>query len=124
MATSAAGLRRPVTVTAAALLTVFVNLASIPFLFAPGADDIPGAVIALGLAAMVVTFIGVWAMWHGRRWGAILTFVLTLLSLLSSIPGFFEPPSGWILAELIGLTPFAIAALVLIAHPTSRRAYR
>jgi hypothetical protein len=124
MVSTATGLRRPTTVTAAVLLTVVGNLASIPFFFSPGADEIPTAGIVLSVVALVLTLVGAWGMWNLRRWGAILTFVLMLLNTLASLPGLIEPPSGWILAEIIALTPVSIAILILIAHPASRRAYR
>jgi hypothetical protein len=115
---------RPATVTAAVLLTVFGQLASIPFIFAPGADEIPAFAIVIGAVAGVLSLVGAWGMWNLRRWGMILTFVLTALNTLTAIPGLFEPPSGWILGELIALIPVGFAILVLIALPSSRRAFR
>ena len=115
---------RPTTVTLAVLLIVFTQLASIPFFFAPGADEIPAAVGVLFAVAGVLTLVGAWGMWRLRRWGAILAFVLTLLNVLASIPGYFDPPSGWILFELWTLGPLTVLALILILLPGSRQAYR
>ncbi|HET7035207.1 MAG TPA: hypothetical protein VFI42_05935 [Thermomicrobiaceae bacterium] len=124
IATSATRAARPATVTAAVVLTVFGIVASLPFNLAPGADDIPAAVIAIGLVFSALTLVGAWGLWRLRRWGAITVAVLTLLNVISAIPGFIEPPSGWILAELIALTPLALASVVLIALPATRRALR
>jgi hypothetical protein len=67
-------------------------------------------------------------MWHGvwnlRRWRMILTFVLTALNTLTGIPGPFEPPSNWILGEMIALLPVGVSILVLIALPSSSQAFR
>jgi hypothetical protein len=115
---------RPTTVTAAVLLTVFVQLASVPFFFAPGADEIPAFAIVLGIVGGVLSLVGAWGMWNLRRWGMVLTFVLTALNTLTAVPGLFEPPSGWILGELIALLPVGVAILVLIALPSSRRAFQ
>jgi hypothetical protein len=115
---------RPTTVTAAVVLTVFVQLASVPFFFAPGADDIPAFAIVIGTVAGVLSLVGAWGMWNLHRWGMILTFVLTALNTLTAVPGLFEPPSGWILGELIALIPLGVVILVLIALPSSRRAFQ
>src|SRR5687768_1059574 len=96
IATSATRASRPGTVTVAVALTVGATLASLPVFFLPGADEVPGAVVVFSIIAGVVTLVGAWGMWNLRRWGAILTFVLTALNTLSSLPGLLEPPSGWI----------------------------
>lgn len=113
---------RPTSLSAAVWLTVIGELASLPFLFAPGAGDIPLAGIVVGLVGTLGALVGAWGLWHLRRWGLILTFVLVLLGALASLPGFVDPPSGWILAELIVAVPLSVAILVLIALPSTRRA--
>lgn len=116
--------RRPSTVTAAVLLAVVIEVGSIPFIFAPGAGDVPAFAIAIGIVAGLLTLLGAWGMWNLRRWGAILALVLTALNTLTAIPGFFDPPSGWILAELIIFVPLSVVDMILIALPASWRAYR
>jgi hypothetical protein len=116
--------RRPTSVTAAVLLAVAVQIGPLPFIFAPGADDIPAFAVAIGIAAGLLTLVGAWGMWNLRRWGAILALVLTGLNTLTAIPGFFEPPSSWILAELIIFVPLSVTDMVLIALPSSWRAFR
>lgn len=58
-----------------------------------------------------------------RRWGAILTFVLMLLNLLSSLPGFVLADDGWAVGLLVATTPVQVAILVPIARRSTRRAY-
>ncbi|MGA7672349.1 MAG: hypothetical protein WBW04_18145 [Nitrolancea sp.] len=115
---------RPTAVTAAVVLAVFCQVATIPFMFTPGADDIPGFAIVIGIVAGLLTLVGSWGLWRLQRWGAILTLVLTGLNVLASIPGYFDPPNGWILAELIMFGPLSVIYMVLIALPSSWRAYR
>ena len=122
--TSTARTSRPATVTAAVALTAFSTIGSLPLLFAPGADEIPGAVVVFGLVAGIASLAGAWGMWNLRRWGAILVFILTLLNTLSALPGLIDPPSGWLLAAILIGVPIGVATLVLVAHPASRRAYR
>lgn len=116
--------RRPSIVTIAALLAVGIQVASIPFFFAPGADAIPGFVIVIGAVIGVLTLFGAWGMWNLQRWGAILVLVLTGLNTLSAVPGLFDPPSGWILIELGIFIPLGVVDMILIALPASWRAYR
>ncbi|MEZ4570667.1 MAG: hypothetical protein R2849_10145 [Thermomicrobiales bacterium] len=42
----------------------------------------------------MVSLAGAWGLWNLRRWGAILTFVVTLLNTLTAVPGLIEQPSG------------------------------
>jgi hypothetical protein len=114
---------RPPTITAAVALTVVIALATAPVLFLPGSDEIPAAGIAIGIVGALLSLVGAWGLWRLYRWGAVLTFVVTLLNTLSSLPVFFDPPSAWVVAANIILIPIQIAVLVLIALPASRRAY-
>lgn len=125
VSTHATQANRPTTVSAAVLITVIMNVVSLPlFMVLPGSEDIPTAAIVLGLVAGAVSLISAWAMWNLRRWGAIVTFVLTLLNMLASLPAFGDPPSNWVIGAIAVSIPPTIVALVLTAHPTSRRAYR
>lgn len=92
--------------------------------FAPGADEIPAFAIVIGIVAGVLSLIGAWGMWNLRRWGMILTFVLTAINTLTAIPGLFNPPSNWLLAGLIVSIPIGFVILALIALPASRQAFR
>lgn len=123
-ALSAARAARPPAVVAAVALTVFLIVGSVPFYFAPGADDVPAGVIAFSIVAGVAMLAGAWGLWNLRRWGAVVTFVLTLLNAISAVPGLVVRPSGWIVAEIVVAIPLSIIVLVLIALPSARRAYR
>ncbi len=78
----------------------------------------------LGLVVALVSVVAAYSMWNLHRWGAILLFVVTLLDTLTALPGLFSPPNNWILAELIVGVPLSVVVLVLIALPSSRRAYQ
>jgi hypothetical protein len=115
---------RPQAVTAAVVITVVTALATFPSLFLPGTDEVPAAAIGISIIASLVMLVAAWGLWQLRRWGAVITFALTLLSVLSSIPAFIERPSGWIVASAAVGVPIGIVVLVLIALPSSRRVYR
>ncbi len=115
---------RPTSVTVAVMLTVLGALTTIPFFFLPGNEDIPEAALAFGAGAALLSLVGAWGLWNLRKWGAIVTFVVTLLNTISALPALGDPPSGWIVAGVLLMTPVGIAVLVLIALPSSRRAYR
>lgn len=115
---------RPSAVTAAVVLTAITALATFPMMALPGSDEIPTEAIVIGIVASVAMLVGAWGLWQLRRWGAVLTFILTFLNVLASIPAFFEAPSDWIVAAAAIGIPVSLVVLVLIALPTSRRAYR
>lgn len=113
--------RRPATITATIVLLVLLALSVlIPF---SGADQIPQAAIILGYAFAVLKLVAAAGLWRCRKWAAILGFVAVLLDALSSAPGLFGAPTAALQVYLIVAVLASIAALVLLALPTSRRAY-
>ncbi len=119
----AAQASRPTVIKIAVFLTVLGAVSTIPFFFLPGNEDIPWGAQLFSVAGAILSLIGAWGLWNLRRWGAILTFVVTLLNTITAIPALIERPSGWIVAGVLILTPVGIAVLVLIALPSSRRLY-
>jgi len=114
---------RPTAIKLAVLFTILGALSTIPFFFLPGNEDIPWGAQLFSVAGAILSLIGAWGLWNLRRWGAILTFVVTLLNTITAIPALIERPSGWIVAGVLILTPLGIAVLVLVALPSSRRLY-
>ncbi len=122
---SAAGLgQRPTVLTAAVLLGVAIQVASIPFFFAPGAGDVPGFAIVIGVVAIVLTLVGCWGMWNLHKWGGILALVVTIINTITAIPGIFAAPTGWIQAECIAMVPLSVVDIVLMSLPATWHAYR
>lgn len=123
-ATTSTSTSRPTTVTLAVILRVVAVIAGVLTPLLPRGDEMAGAAIVITTVLSLVMLVGAWGLWNLRRWGAILTFVLTTLSVLSAIPASTEISGAWLIAALLILTPIEIVILVLIALPSSRRAYR
>jgi hypothetical protein len=85
---------------------------------------VPTFVIILGVILGIVGIAAAVGLWQMRKWGMILTVVVSALNLLSAAPGIaFGPNVGIkILAAVGTLVPALIIVLVLL--PESRRAYR
>jgi len=123
-ATQGVQANRPTAIGVAVAITVFTALATFPSFLLPGADEVPTPVIVISVIGCLVQIYGAWGLWQLRRWGAILTFVLTFLNVLLTVPAITEAPSGWLVAFAVISIPISIVALVLIALPSSRRVYR
>jgi hypothetical protein len=116
---------RPPSVTGAVALSVLLVVANFAgFALPTGGEDVPQFVvissIVLGLAGIPAAA-GLWLL---RRWGFVLTLIVTTLNLLTSIPGI---PFGPTTAIKVFSTLFAlvsIAILVLVLRPEVRHAYR
>ena len=115
--------RRPPAVSAAVILAGVIAFGTIVFMLIPGDEETPWSAIAFAIVAAIVTLIGARALWSLRRWGAVVVFVATLLNLLSSLPGLFVDVETWVLVGILIGIPLCLAVLVLIALPSSRRAY-
>ncbi len=93
-------------------------------LSAPAPAVRPPPVTVLGVALGLVGIAAAVGLWLLRRWGMLLSLVVTALNLLASAPGVAFGPAPWIqiLAAVAVVACIAIIALVLV--PEARRAYR
>ncbi len=115
---------RPQTIAWATWITAFTSIVGLGLFFLPGSDDIPAGAIVIGLIATAVTLAGCWWLWNCKRWAAILITVISVLNLLTSLPGLIDPPSNAIAVALIIGIPLTILPIWLMWHPASRKAYR
>lgn len=120
-----APLARPMSVTVAVILSVISitgNFAG--FALPTGGQDVPAIVVVSGIVLGVAGIPAAYGLWMLRRWGFILTLVVTALNLLSAVPGIPAGPTTAIkiFSAVFGL--IAIAILVLMLRPDARRSYR
>jgi hypothetical protein len=122
---ASASLARPMPVTIAVVLSVLLIIANFAGLALPtGGEDVPLPVIIVSIVLGVAGIPAAIGLWLLRRWGFILTLIVTALNLLSALPGIFLGPTAAIkiFSAVGGL--IAIAILVLVTRPEARRAYR
>ena len=122
--TTASTTPRAVSVTRAVYLAAASAIIGMVAGVLPGNEDVPTAAIVIGTVLGLLTLVCAWGLWNGTRWGAFGTFVLTALNLVAALPGFFNPPSMWLLAALIGIFVTGLPALVLLAQRSSRGVFR
>jgi hypothetical protein len=116
---SSAVSRRPATVTVAMALLILLGLSVLlPF----NTTDVPVAAIAIGFVLAALKIAAGIGLWWSRKWAAILGFVAVLLDALLAAPGIFGS-SAALQAYLVVGVLVSIVVLVLLALPTSRRAY-
>jgi hypothetical protein len=118
---------RPAAITAAVVLSALViigNVASLALPSGSGDNQVPTFIIILGVILGIVGIPAAVGLWQLRKWGMILTVVVSALNLLSTAPGIaFGPNAGIRLFAGIGtLLPALIIVLVLL--PDARRTYR
>jgi hypothetical protein len=118
---------RPVAVTLAVALSVFLILGNLAGPLLPsgsGDNTVPTFVIILGVVLGVIGIAAAIGLWQLRRWGMILTVVISVLNLLSSAPGVVAGPDTGI-KILAGASVLVSAAVIVLALlPEARRAYR
>jgi hypothetical protein len=112
--------RRPLALTAAAVLCVLNSLVALATLLAPG---IPAPVVAAGVVVAIIGLAGAYGVWQLRRWGAIVSLVVLAINALLAAPGIpFAPNLG--MHAVAGATVIIdLAAIALLVVPASRRAY-
>jgi uncharacterized membrane protein (DUF2068 family) len=112
----------PVTIAVAlSVLSIVGNAAG--FALPTGGQSVPAIIVVSSIILIVAGIPAVIGLWMLRRWGYILTLVVTALNLLSGLPGI---PAGTTAAIKVSSAFFvvvSIAILVLVTRPEARRAY-
>jgi lysylphosphatidylglycerol synthetase-like protein (DUF2156 family) len=81
--------------------------------------------IMLGLDIVLLILAGVAALgiFKGKRWGVILAIVLAVILILLTLPGLLRIFSAVVLVENLVRILLAVAVIVLLLLPASRRAF-
>ena len=113
--------KRPVPVTVAVVLLALLSVLNFVSPLLP--TDYPTIVLFLGGALGVVGLLAAAGLWQMRRWGLLLTIIVSVLNILLAAPGIFAEPhaTGKLLA---GVTTVGCAlVIVLVMRSNSRRAF-
>ena len=121
---ASAPLARPTSVmlaVALSALNVVANFAG--FALPTGGQSVPAIVVVSGIVLGVAGIPAAMGLWQLRRWGYILTLVVSALNLLSDVPGVPAAPTTAIKVFSLVFGVVSIAILVLATRPEARRAY-
>ena len=113
--------KRSLPVAFAAILLALLSLLNFVSPLLP--TDYPTVVLFLGGALGVVGLLAAAGLWQMRRWGLLLTIIVSVLNILLAAPGIFAEPhaTGKLLA---GVTTVGFAlVIVLVMRSNSRRAF-
>ncbi len=113
--------KRPLPVAIAVVLLALFSLLNFVSPLLP--TDYPTIVLFLGGALGVVGLLAAAGLWQMRRWGLLLTIIVSVLNILLAAPGIFAEPhaTGKLLA---GVTTVGFAlVIVLVMRSNSRRAF-
>lgn len=113
--------QRPLPVAVGVVLLALFSLLNFISPLLP--TDYPTIVLFLGGALGVVGLLAAAGLWQMRRWGLLLTIIVSVLNILLAAPGIFAEPhaTGKLLA---GVTTVGFAlVIVLVMRSNSRRAF-
>lgn len=125
--TPSASRPRPAPVVLAVALSALIivgNLVSPALPLGEGDNKVPAFVIILGAVLGLLGIVAAIGLWLLRRWGMILTLAVTVVNLLSTVPGVAFGPAAWIKVLAAVSVLVCIAIIVLVLLPEARRAYR
>jgi len=111
--------KRPVPLTIASILLALLSLGnlSLPLFHPPLEVTFVG--IVLGILGLVAAF----GLWRRKRWGMILTIIVSMLNALAAASGIVGAPNVLIkLQSTVGVV-VSIVILVLVVLPSARKAY-
>lgn len=112
-------------ITLAVILSALVVIANVAgFALPTGGEVVPLVVILGSIIPGVAGIPAAIALWLLRRWGFILTGVVTAANLLTALPGPFLGPTAAIKIFSVAIALASVAILVLVTRPEARRAYQ
>jgi hypothetical protein len=122
---ASAPIMRPAPVTAAVILSVVLIIANFAGLFLPAnGQSVPLIVIILSVVPGVAGIPAALGLWQLRRWGYILTLVVTGVNAIAGIPGLPLGPTVVIKVFSVAMTLISVVILVLVTRPEARSAYQ
>jgi len=121
---------RPQTVTIAAILLVLLALSDFPwvfdflfgFLIPPGDEGPPAFILYAGYVVGIVGIVAAVGLWMLKPWSYWTTIVVCVLNFLLGAPGVIFAPGAALKAVIAVTEIVAVLVIVLVMHPTSRRA--
>ena len=121
--------QRPRPVTGAAILLALISLLSLsrllslPLPLLPGAEEVPAVVIYAGIVLSIAGLVAAVGLWMMKKWSLRLTIVVSVLTILAAAPGLAIGPDATSKAIVAVVVVVNALIIVLVALPSSRRAY-
>ena len=115
--------KRPTSLMVALVLLALLSLGNFVLLFEPGANQIPAVIVYSGITAGVIGLVAAVGLWRTRRWGMILTIIVSAFNLLSSAPGVLAGPNPGLQVLAGAYVVLSAVVIVLVVLPSARRAY-
>jgi hypothetical protein len=115
--------KRPATLTIAIILLALLSLGNMPAPFEPGVEKIPPPVVYGAVVLGIMGLFAVNGLWKLKRWGIVLTIIVSVLNALSAAPGIAAAPNGLLHVLATLYVVLSIVIIVLVVLPATRKAY-
>jgi uncharacterized membrane protein (DUF2068 family) len=117
-------IQRPLPVTGAAILLALISLMSLSRLLLPGgAEGVSVVVIYAGTVLSIAGLVAAVGLWMMKTWSFWLTIVVSVLTILAAAPGLVSGPDATSKTVVAVVVVVNALIIVLVALPSSRRAY-
>ena len=116
--------KHPTTVTISVVLLALFSLLSVVSPLIPAfTDGVPPLVVYSGVALGALSLVAAAGLWALKRWSVWLTIIVSLVNILSAVPGLlFAPTPRLFVTAIVGIVSYALF-IVLVVLPTSRQAF-
>ena len=115
--------KRPTSLLIALGLLALLSLGNLVFLFVPGTNNIPPAIVYSSVVAGVIGLVAAFGLWKARRWGMILTLIVSAFNILSAAPGLLVAPNPGLRVTAGVYVVMSVLIIVLVLLPSARQAY-
>jgi hypothetical protein len=116
---------RPVPLTAAAILLAIVSVLNLglSLLVLSHPKGFPLALTYAGVVVGVSGLVAVFGLWQTKRWGLLVTIIVSALTVVASAPGLVGSPNLGLLMSAVVQVAVCLVIIVLVLLPSARKAY-
>ena len=115
--------RRPANVTTASILLILLSLFNLSASFQPDVIKPPLPIIIWALVVGIIGLIAALGLWSTKRWGWLVTVILSVFNALGTISGIFLAPTVASKAISVGFIVGYGLVLIVVTPPTTRKAF-
>jgi hypothetical protein len=115
--------KRPASLMVALVLLALLSLGNLVLPFVPGTNNVPAPILYSDVVVGVIGLVAAFGLRKARRWGMILTLIVSAFNILSAAPGLLVAPNPGLRVTAGLYVALSVLIIVLVVLPSARQTY-